>query len=95
MIYQAFQAHSDWLWPLRQISQHTLPWLNEPHSKVWHPQWADVLKPLFELQSAVDAEGEAGDFVPRGPLRSTASRSNDQRGASQTSEAPLWKHPRP
>ena len=48
MLYQTFQAHSDWLWPLRQISQHTLPWLNEPHNKVWHPHWADVIKPLFD-----------------------------------------------
>jgi len=54
MLYDTYQAHSDWLWPLRQFSRHALPLLNEP--------WHDALKPLSQLASVRKLGAALGVF---------------------------------
>jgi poly(3-hydroxybutyrate) depolymerase len=28
-MYEAYQAHADWMWPLRTFARSTLPWLRD------------------------------------------------------------------
>lgn len=64
MLYETYQASSDWLWPLRQFTRQTLPFLNDPV----HPaltSWGDFA-PLRKLTAAFEVFNLA-EFTHRRP----------------------------